>query len=304
VMPFQEHRIALITDSTCDIPDELIAQYGIMMVPTYIVWDTGQPAGGSAGAPPEIARDRIDMSSLEFYRRLAAGASIPTTSAPAVGDFLSAFRTAASAGADKIVVITLSSQLSATHQSACQAAEMCDLPVQVVDSRGPTMSLGWQVLAAARAREAGAGVNEMIDAAARARAGMVQWVCLNTLEYLHKGGRIGGASRFIGTLLNIKPLVHINHETGLVEAGDRARGRKRSLETLFRLFFDELQQRNPHGGAMHIAVLHGDAPEEAERLVERIRREHAPAELLLSITSPVLGVHTGPAAIALCGYCE
>ena len=162
------------------------------------------------------------------------------------------------------------------------------------------MSLGWQVLAAARCREVGGNALEMITEAAKARLKMVQIVCLNTLEYLQRGGRIGMATRLIGTLLNLKPLVRINHETGLVEASGQARTRKKSIETLEERFFEGIEAGKP----LHLAVLHGDALPEAEELAGKIQQEHAPKELLMNITGPVLGIHTGPRALALCGYTE
>ena len=222
----------------------------------------------------------------------------PTTAHPSPEDFRTAYEAARSDGAEEIVVITVSSAMSGTYTAATLAAEQVDFPVHVVDSKGPTMSLGWQVLAAARSRAAGGDAQAMIDAAAHALESMAQWVSLDTLEYLHKGGRIGNATRFIGTLLNIKPLVYINHETGLVEAGQPMRTRRRSLEALQRSFFGQLGDKRP----LYIAVLHGGVPEDAEEMAAHIRREYDPVELIITITSPVLGVHTGPRALALCGY--
>ena len=174
------------------------------------------------------------------------------------------------------------------------------VPVQVIDSKGPTMSLGWQVLAAARAREAGAAIEEMVAAADRVRQKLVQIVCLDTLEYLHRGGRIGTATKFLGGLLDLKPLVRINHETGTVEASGRARTRKKSIEALIESFFEKMDLSQP----LHIAVLHGNALGEAQALAERIARDFSPVELLINITGPVLGINTGPRALALCGYTE
>lgn len=162
------------------------------------------------------------------------------------------------------------------------------------------MGLGWQVLAAARARESGGDANAMIQAADNVRQHLSHYVFLDTMEYLYKGGRIGGATRLIGSLLDIKPLVYVDRDTGKVEAAGRARTRKRGLNMLYDLFFEQLETEN----VMHIAVMHGDAPEDAERIAERVERDYAPAELLIDITGPVLGVHTGPGAIALCGYSE
>jgi DegV family protein with EDD domain len=160
------------------------------------------------------------------------------------------------------------------------------------------MSLGWQVLAAARAREQGGNLQDMIQAAERARESMVYIVSLDTLEYLHKGGRIGGASHFIGNLLHLKPQISVDHQTGEVAGGRRSRTRKKALEDLYQDFFNQVDRTK----TLRIAVLHNAAAQEAQELVDRIKEEVQPAELILSIVSPVLGVHTGPRAIAICGY--
>jgi DegV family protein with EDD domain len=196
------------------------------------------------------------------------------------------------------LVITISSAMSGTYQSALNAADMVDFPVRVLDSKSNSMSLGWQVLAAARVREGGGSVEEMIEAADQARSSMVFLITLNTLEYLHKGGRIGGASRFIGNLLNLKPQISVNHQTGEVEAGRRSRTRKKSLADLFDDFCSSI---NP-GTGLRVAVLHNAAQEEAREIASRIESELKPQELIVSIVSPVLGVHTGPGAVAICGY--
>jgi DegV family protein with EDD domain len=282
------HKVALITDSTCDIPDDLLEKYDIAVVPSLVIWGN------------EVLRDRVDIEPEEFYERLERDPVFPTTSQPTPQDFSSGYRQATQKGATEIVVITVSSAMSGTIKAAKQAAEMIDVPVHVVDSKGPTMTVGWQVLTAARAREAGGDAQAMVKAADKARESLVQFVCLDTLEYLHKGGRIGGATKFIGTMLNIKPLITIDHQTGLVEPGKRVRTRRRALEALHDEFFSHLDTRK----TMRIAVLHGGALKEAETLAERIQREFAPAELLMNITGPVLGVHTGPRAIALVGYTE
>jgi DegV family protein with EDD domain len=282
------HKVALITDSTCDIPDDLLEKYDIAVVPSLVIWGD------------EVLRDRVDIEPEEFYERLERDPVFPTTSQPTPQDFCSGYRQATQKGIQEIVVITVSSAMSGTIEAAKQAAEMIDVPVHVIDSKGPTMTVGWQVLAAARAREAGGDAQAMVKAADKARESLVQFVCLDTLEYLHKGGRIGGATKFIGTMLNIKPLITIDHQTGLVEPGKRVRTRTRALEALHDEFFSHLDTRK----TMRIAVLHGGALKEAETLAERIQREFAPAELLMNITGPVLGVHTGPRAIALVGYTE
>lgn len=283
-----KHDIALITDSTCDIPENLIRQYDITVIPEIVIWGD------------ETLRDRVDITPEAFYQRLETDKRHPGTTLPSPADFERVYRSAIAEGARQILVATVSSAMSGTYQLAKQMGDEMDVPVHVIDSKGPTMSLGWQVLAAARAREAGSALDEMIAAAEEVRQKLAQIVCLDTLEYLHRGGRIGSATKFIGSLLDLKPLVQINHQTGLVEPAGRTRTRKRSIEMLLALFFEQLDQNRP----MHIAVLHGNAFEEAQVLAERIRREYSPAELLINITGPVLGINTGPRALALCGYTD
>ncbi len=283
-----KHKVVLITDSTCDIPQNLIERYKITVVPMFVVWSG------------EAFRDRIDILPEAFYQRLVDDPAYPTTAHPRPEDFLQVYETKLREGADEIVAIMISSAMSGAFEAAQQAAQMIDAPVHVVDAKGPTMSLGWQVLAAARAREAGGDAQAMVQAADAARAKMAQVVFVDTLEYLYKGGRIGGAVKLVGTLLNIKLLIYIDHETGQVEGEARVRTRKRAVETLYRRFFRRLDTDKQ----LHIAVLHGNALEDAQKLAERIRRDFPNAEVLIDITGPVLGVHTGPGALALCGYTE
>jgi len=282
------NAIALMTDSTCDIPGELIQQYGITIIPELVIWGD------------QTFRDHIDISPQTFYERIEKDPVMPTTTLPTPVEFEKAYKDAIAQGAKEIIMFTVSAAMSGTFQAAKQVADRMGLPVHVVDSKGPTMSLGWQVLAAARVREAGANVYEMLAAADKVRQKLVLIVCLDTLEYLHRGGRIGTATKFLGTLLDIKPLVQINHKTGIVEPSGQARTRKKSIEALIERFFEQVQTAN----AIHVAVMHGNALEEAQVIAERIRQTYSPKELLVNITGPVLGIHTGPRALALCGYSE
>jgi DegV family protein with EDD domain len=282
------YQTALITDSTCDIPQTMIDHYGITVIPLVVVWGNEQ------------LRDRVDLTPEDFYKRLERDPVWPTSALPSPIEFERVYHDAITKGAKEIVVITVSSGMSGTFQLAQQLGEQMSVPVHVVDSKGPTFSLGWQVLAAARSREAGGEATRMIEAAANVRDKLVQIVCLDTLEYLHRGGRIGSATRFIGSLLDIKPLVQINHKTGLVESCGQAHTRKKSIETLVSHFFEQLAPNKPK----RVAVLHGNALSEAQILADRIKKEYNPLELLVNITGPVLGIHTGPRALALCGYTE
>lgn len=140
----------------------------------------------------------------------------------------------------------------------------------------------------------------MVLAADEVRGRLHYHIVLDTLEYLVKGGRIAGAAKFIGNVLNIKPQIRVNHQIGAVEAGDVSRTRARALETLYSSFLKKVDPSRP----LRVAVLHNAAYEDAKALADRITAELEPVELIIGIVSPVLGAHTGPRAVALCGYSE
>ncbi len=282
------HRIALVTDSTCDIPSGWIEQYEIGVVPLTIIFD-GQ-----------AYLDGVEMPAVEFYQRLSEGTHHPSTSQPSPAAFLNAYRQAAEGGAEEILVITISSAMSGTIESARRAAQEFNLPVHVMDGKNNSMGLGWQVIAAARVRESGGGLEAMQTAARQVQEDMVYYVSLDTIEYLSRGGRISEAARFLNSILHIKPLIYVRPDTGTVGASFPSRSRKSAIEDLYKEFFKHIQPARP----LHLTVLHNAALPEAQALAERVQREYAPKELFISIVSPVLGVHTGPRALALCGYTE
>lgn len=280
------HQIALITDSTCDLPAAWIQQYQISVVPLTIIFGSQQYLDG------------VDLQAEAFYQRLLTDKTHPTTSQPSPEQFLAAYRQAAEQGAQEILVITISSAMSGTIESARRAAQESPIPVQILDGRSNSMGIGWQVIAAARAREAGGGLAEMLSAAERVRAGLAYYITLDTIDYLAKGGRIAGAARLLNSVLQIKPIIYVNHEKGAVGASLPARSRKSAIDAMYKEFFKHVSSGLP----LHITVLHNAALPEAQALAERVQAEYAPQELIISIVSPVLGVHTGPRALALCGY--
>ena len=280
--------IAIITDSTCDIPEELIDRYGIIVIPQIVIWGEQQ------------LRDRVELQTVEFFQRLTTDPQRPQSSLPNVMDIQKALKQAQELGATEIIVLTVSSAMSGTYNLVQHVAQEMCLPINMVDSRGPTMSLGWQTLAAARMRDAGADLQAILEEVRRVREKLAQFVAMESLEYLQRGGRIGGAVKWVGSVLNIKPLVSINHRTGLVEPAALARTKKRLVELLYGKFFEKLRG----GRNLHIAVLHGNVAEAAQELAGRIQAEYTPLELLVNMTGPVLGINTGPGALALCGYAE
>ena len=281
-------RIAVITDSTNDLPQEFIDQYGIKVVPLTIVWNE------------KTYLDGVELKAIEFYERLLKDPFHPTTSQPSPSQFLEVFKQAKAEGAQELIVITISGAMSGTIGSARTAAEMIDIPVHIVDSKSNSMSLGWQILACVRARDAGASVEKMLAAIETVRGHLHYHIVLDTLEYLFKGGRIAGAAKLVNNVLKVKPQIRVNHNSGSVEPGGISRTRASAIDLLYSSFFKKMDLSRP----LRIAVLHNNALDEARALVEKIKQEHHPVELILNIVSPVLGVHTGPRAIALCGYYE
>lgn len=279
-------NFALITDSTCDIPETWRKEYDITVIPLTIVWDNKDYLDG------------VDITPEEFYTRLENDTIRPTTSQAGPLSFAKAFQEAADKGYQEILVITISSAMSGTIQSALQAADQSPIPVHIVDGKNNSMGLGWQVIAAARVRENGGNLNDMLAAAEKVRNNMVYYISLNTMEYLVSGGRMGDAVKFLNSVVKIKPLVLVKPDTGTVGASIPARSRKGAIDGLFKTFFKHINTDL----AMHITVLHNAALEEAQALAERVKHEYNPKELFISIVSPILGVHTGPRAIALCGY--
>jgi DegV family protein with EDD domain len=280
------HRIALMTDSTSDIPAEWIAQYEITVIPLTIIFGDEQ------------FLEKVTITPEEFYRRLALDSHHPTTSQPTPKAFIDAFRQAAAGGAEQILLITISSAMSGTIQSARQAAQESPIPVTIMDGKNNSMGLGWQVIAAARVRETGGGMEAMRAAAEQVQKSMVYYITLDTIDYLARGGRIADGARFLNSILNIKPLIYVKPENGTVGASFPSRSRKAAIDGLYKEFFHHINPQLP----LHLTVLHNDTLAEAQELAERIQQEHSPKEMFISIVSPVLGVHTGPRALALCGY--
>lgn len=282
-------RVAIVTDSTCDIPRDIARSHDIIIVPQMLIWGT------------EELRDHVDISPREFYARLTRDPVHPSSSQTDIRTFQQLFEELRAAGTEEVLLVLLSDQLSGTITSARQASELVDgITTHIYNSQSASMGLGFQVLAAARAREAGGTVSDMIAAAEAVRDGVHLLLSLETLEFLHRGGRIGGAAKLIGTALQLKPMLEVNTRLGHVEPVERTRTRRRALQRLFEVFCERVDPARP----ARIAVMHGSAPEEAEVLADRVRSEYNLAELIITSTSPVIGVHTGPGALGLCGYNE
>lgn len=267
--------VRIVTDSSCDLSEEVCSRHGIEVVPLSIRF----------GA--EEFEDRTELSVQAFYDKLGSSAELPETAAPAPGKFEAAFRRQASAGADAVVCINLSSGLSATMQSARTAATAIadELPVHVIDSRSITSGLGTQCVLAAEAAAAGASVDEVLALVEDLVRRTHVIGALDTLDNLKKGGRIGGAQALVGSLLSIKPILDIS--SGEVEEAGRARTRKRALETLR----DRVVEQ---GEVTHLQITHGFAPD-ADTMVELlVAAGHARESIGVGHIGPVIGAHGGP----------
>ncbi len=274
--------VALVTDSTAYLPPSLVAEYGLTVVPLYVHF-------GEEGY-----RDGVEITPEHFYTRLRTARVIPTTSQPSAGDFIEAYRRLVEGGATSIVSIHISSKLSGTVASALLAQEeLPAVPIHVIDSLSTSMGLGYQVLEVARRLRAGRSVEEAVAAAESLRERVRILFVVDTLEFLHRGGRIGGAQAFLGSLLNLKPLLALRE--GRVDAVERVRTKKRAVERMLELLAAEIGKREP----VNAAILHAAVPEEAASLGEEVRARMNCRELHVASLSPVIGTHTGPGTLGI-----
>lgn len=273
-------KIAVITDSSAYIPQELVDQYSIHIIPLTVLWG------------PEKLLDGVDITPAEFIQRLVEDPVHPTTTQPNPDDFLRVYRQLAEEY-DAIVVPLISTELSGTVNSAEMAAKDFDrMPVRVIDSRSTSMGLGFVALAAARAAAQGKPL-EGVEEAARSVVSKVRILfVVDTLEYLHKGGRIGGASRLLGTMLSLKPLLHMNE--GRVDALEKVRTKVKAINRMLDLS-DQYADNKP----VRVAVVHSGIPEDAEKLKARVAERFSCVELFITEISPAIAVHTGPRTLGL-----
>jgi len=271
--------VRIVTDSACDLPDDLVTAHGIGIVPLTIRFGE------------EEYVDRIELSAEQFYEKMASSDRLPETAAPSPGAFEQEFTRMAEEGADAVVCINLSSDLSATMASAQNAATALagKIDVRVVDSHSITVGLGSQVVEAAKAAEAGRLVDEVVarveDLAARTHV----FGALDTLENLKKGGRIGGAQAMLGTILSIKPIIDIS--TGVVEEAAKQRTRRKAMLWLRDKLFERTSVEN-------LCVADGNAPD-ADEFLALIQERYDRDQILLGTIGATIGTHGGPRILGL-----
>ena len=279
-------RIAVVTDSSAYLPEELVREHGIHIIPLNVHFN------GS------VYKDLVEIREEEFFRRLAAASELPSTSQPSAGEFAEVFRQAAQ-GADGVVAIVLSSGLSGTYSSAMTARDMLpDIPIEVVDSRTTSMGLGFLALAAARAAREGKSLDEIRSLLESIIPRIHVWFVLDTLKYLAKGGRIGGAQALMGSVLSIKPILQV--EGGRVEQLDKVRTRGKAVDRMVELF-----KREVDGRPVHCSIINTLALGEAEQLKARVQADFPQVQdMMITGVSAAIGTHVGPGALGLCFYAE
>jgi len=270
--------VRVVTDSAADLTDALAAELGVTVVPLSIRF----------GAEEYV--DRRDLTPKQFYDKLAASPTLPETAAPSPGAFEQAFREGLDGGADAVVCINLSAALSATFQSAQNAARALEgADVRVLDSRSVTWGTGSQVVAAARAAADGASADEVVALV----EGMIPrtrvYGSLDTLENLKKGGRIGGAQALLGSLLSIKPIIDLS--SGVVEEAGKARTRQKALRAL-------VDKVSAAGQVENLAVMHGEAPD-VDELVSMLAEIHPRDQIHVGEIGATIGVHGGPRVVGV-----
>ncbi|HEX2996854.1 MAG TPA: DegV family protein [Anaerolineales bacterium] len=240
-------------------------------------------------------KDGVDIQPGEFYTKLKTAKEMPTTAQVSVASFQEIFQSRVEQGYE-VLALLLSTKLSGTIQSAVQAKDLMGAAgekVHVVDSQSVAMALGFQVLAVARAIEQDASLKDAIALAERSHQHTGLFFAVDTLEFLHRGGRIGSAQRFIGTMLNMKPILTI--QDGRVEGIERIRTKAKAHERILELTVEKVSGRSP----VRLATLHANAAEDAKALLDQAEQALHPVESLFTEVSPVVGTHAGPGTVGL-----
>lgn len=274
-------RVAIVTDSTADLPPALRERHNIAVVPLNVHFGS------------DALRDQIDLTTDQFFERLRASSTMPTTSQPSAGLFEQTFRRLAD-DHDEIVAVLISSKLSGTFQSATIAAQSLGeaVPIEIVDSANGSMGLGWQ---AVRAAELAAVGRDAASIAGELRGDVNRYhtvFFVDTLEYLQRGGRIGRAAALVGGLLNLKPLLRVDE--GQIVPYERTRTRSKAIAGLVD-FVRGLPQ------VERICAMYATTPDDATQLAERLAGATGKSVESIEITQmgPVIGVHIGPGALGV-----
>jgi len=284
-------KVGIVTDTVNCLPDDLIKEYGIKEVSVVLVLD------GKAH------RDKVDISTDELFRRLPQLAAVPTTDAPPPGDFITAFEELATSGCDAVVAVLVSKVLSGTNQSAEVAKQEYqekhpDLRIDIVDSKTGAGAEGFLVLEAARAAAAGKSADEVVAVVEEMLPRVTYLTALDTMKYLVKGGRAPKLA-VIGDVLNVKPIISNNKETGMVDNVGRERGKKKAMLKMVDLISEMADASKP----MHVMVHYTDSVADGEELKRLVTERYTCQELFMTPYAAVMSCHTGP-VLSLSFYSE
>lgn len=276
-------KVALVTDSTSYIPKEIREKYPITVVPAVVIWE-GQ-----------TYEDDVTITPEQFYTRLRTAKVMPSTSQASVVNMHKAFSSLIEQGYD-VLGIFLSAKLSGTYQSAVLGREQLASgaeKVDFIDSETTAMAMGFMVLAVAQAAMDGASMADCKALAEKARSHVGVYLTVDTLEFLHRGGRIGGAQRFLGTALNLKPILTV--ESGRVEPVERVRTRGKALDRVVELVAEKCAGKSP----IRLATLHADSEADAKVMLDKITPLLNPVQSIFAAVSPAVGANTGPGTVGL-----
>ena len=273
-------RIGIVTDSTADLPESIVQDYGIEVIPLLIRLDG------------KTYRDGIDIKRSDFYKTIRTGTLTPSTSHPAPGVFVELYQRMLEK-CDQILSIHISGKLSGTVRTASVAREMVKAPIEVIDSLSTTMGLGSLVLTAARQIQQGLNPENVVENIKRIRGNVRVLITLNTLEFLQRGGRIGKVTALLGSLLKIKPMIEVV-DGGVAPLG-KTRSRRSAIKELLQRAMEVLDQ----GGQWIVSVMHTDALQEAEEMLNVLKERYPQIEFYLGEAGPTLGCHVGPEALGI-----
>ncbi len=271
--------VRIVTDSTSDLTPEISSDLGITVVPLYIHFGT------------ETYRDGVDLTTEEFYQRLASSKTLPTTAVPGSMVFAQVYDELAQE-ADEILVIALSSKLSLTYETELQATKLMARKsrVEVIDSQAGCMALGLIAIAAAKAAKAGANLDQVLNLTRRNISRTKIHFAFDTLEYLRKGGRIGAAQAFLGSMLKINPILTL--KDGEAHPVAKPRSRSKAIESLYLFAMS-------HSNIEEMAIEDATTPDEVEMLAERLASRFPKERIYRTKVSPVVGTHVGPHVLAV-----
>lgn len=274
-------QVAIVTDSSAYLPQEIVNELDLHIVPLTLHWDG------------ETFRDGVDIHAEEFYRRLAESDTIPTTSQVTVNEFNSLFKSLLNDG-HPVLALLISSGISGTVESARQAAEnFPDAPLVVMDSQLVSMALGFMVMTVARAARDGASLEECQTLAEEAYHKIGVYFTVDTLKYLNKGGRINTAKRLLGAALNIKPIMEIRD--GKIELVESVISRKKAMQRMLDMVERDIAGREP----VRICTFHAKDEEDNQALLADAVERFNPIETVTTYVSPVIGTHTGPGTLSI-----